>query len=316
MPSQATVEQNSHLGSRRRFSLRQREAIACALFVAPAVFGFVAFSLIPLLASAVISFTNYSLAGWPRFVGWSNYGTLFTDPLWWQSVKVTAIYALAVVPLWLINSLILALLMNQNLSGINVFRTIYYLPAMLSGVAISMLWIWLLRYHSGLINNLLQLVGIQGPNWLGDGRYALLSIIIMSQWSVGWYLPIWLGGLQAIPTELYEAVSIDGGGRWTKIRHVTLPMLSPIILYNAVMNIIWATQLFTEPFMMTGGGPQNTTLTYMLYLYRNAFTYSKMGLASAMAWLLFLVVLVLTIMVFKSSPLWVYYEAERNTDGQ
>ena len=295
----------------RRLSLSQREAIACALFIAPAVFGFLAFALIPLLLSAAISLTNYSLAGWPKFVGLTNYQTLFTDKLWWQSVRVTATYAAVVVPSWLISSLILALMMNQDLHAVRVFRTIYYLPAVLSGVATAMLWIWLLNYRSGLINTFLQFAGIQGPNWLGDKRWALFSIIMMSLWGMGWYLPIWLGGLQSIPTELYEAVEIDGGDWWAKLRHVTLPMLSPIILYNLVMNIIWATQLFTEPFVMTGGGPQFATLSYILYLYNNAFSYMKMGLATAMAWILFLVVLVLTFLVFKSSPMWVYYESER-----
>jgi multiple sugar transport system permease protein len=173
-----------------------------------------------------------------------------------------------------------------------------------------MLWIWLLNYHFGLVNTLLKLVGIRGPNWLGDRRTALLSIILMSQWSVGWYLPIWLGALQGIPTELYEAASIDGAGWWAKLRHVTLPMLSPVILYNLVMNTIWATQLFTEPFMMTGGGPQFATLSYILYLYQNAFAYSRMGLAAAMAWLMFLALLLLTVLFFRSSPVWVFYEAE------
>ncbi len=302
---------NAHSRARaRRLSLQKREAIACALFVAPAVLGFLAFSLFPLVGSALLSLTNYRLAGWPDFVGLENYRRLLGDPLWWQSVKVTAIYTVAVVPLWLVNSLALALIMNQRLRGISLFRTIYYLPSVLSGVAISMLWIWLLNYHFGLVNTLLKLVGIRGPNWLGDRRTALLSIILMSQWSVGWYLPIWLGALQGIPTELYEAASIDGAGWWAKLRHVTLPMLSPVILYNLVMNTIWATQLFTEPFMMTGGGPQFATLSYILYLYQNAFAYSRMGLAAAMAWLMFLALLLLTVLFFRSSPVWVFYEAE------
>ena len=294
-----------------RLTLQRREAIACGLFVAPAVLGFLVFSLFPLLTSAAVSLTNYSLAGWPDFVGLDNYRSLLKDPLFWQSVRVTAIYALAVVPLWLVNSLTLAMVMNRNLPGMHVFRTVYYLPAMLSGVAVSMLWIWLLNSRFGMINTFLRLLSIQGPNWLGDKRWALGSIILMSQWSVGWYLPIWLGALQGIPTELYEAVAIDGGGWWAKLRSITLPMLSPVIFYNLVMNIIWATQLFTEVFMLTHGGPQFATLSYILYLYNNAFGYQKMGLASAMSWLLFLAVLVMTLAVFRSSPMWVYYEAER-----
>lgn len=292
-------------------SLQRREAIACACFIAPAVLGFLVFSLFPLTTSALLSLTDYRLAGRPHFVGLANYATLLSDNLFWQSVRVTSIYALAVVPLWLVNSLALAILMNQNLKGMHLFRTIYYLPAMLSGVAVSMLWIWLLNQRYGLVNMLLGLIGIQGPNWLRDPRWALPSIIMVSQWSVGWYLPIWLGALQGIPTELYEAAEIDGSNWWDKIRHITVPMLSPVIFYNLVMNIIWATQLFTEVFMMTGGGPRFATLSYMLYLYQNAFSYNKMGLATAMSWLLFMAVLLLTIVAFKSSPMWVYYEAER-----
>jgi multiple sugar transport system permease protein len=294
---------------------RRREAIACALFIAPAVFGFVVFALIPLAYSAYISFTNYSLAGTPKFIGFENFRTLFTDEFWWNSVRVTLLYAVVVVPLWLVNSLTLALIMNQNIRGMNVFRTVYYLPAVLSGVAVAMLWGWLLNYRIGLINVFLGYLGFTGPNWLGDKHFALTAIIMMSQWAIGWYLPVWLGGLQSIPTEMYEAAEIDGAGRWARLLYVTLPMLSPVILYNLVMNIIWATQMFTEAFMLTGGGPQFATTSYILYLYRNAFSYMKMGLASAMGWILFLFVLSLTLLVFRSTPMWVYYESERRNNG-
>jgi len=301
------------LSIKNKFHLteRRREAIACALFIAPVVVGFLAFTLIPLLVSGVVSFTNYSLAGQPVFVGFDNYIFLFQDKFWWNSVRVTIVYAIIVVPLWLVNSLLLALLMNQNLKGVHVFRTIYYLPAVLAGVAVAVLWRWILNYRFGLMNILLGELGIAGPNWLGQKPWAFYSIILMSQYAIGWYLPIWLGGLQNIPTELYEAAEIDGADGLTKFFRITLPMLSPIILYNLVMNIIWATQLFTEPFILTGGGPQFSTTSYMMYLYNNAFSYMKMGLATAMGWILFVVVLILTLMVFKSSPMWVYYESER-----
>jgi multiple sugar transport system permease protein len=299
------------LQRRRGLSLAQREALACAFCIAPAVFGFLAFTVLPLAASAWLSFTDYNLAGWPEFIGVQNYQTLIADELFWQSVRVSLTYAAFVVPLWMINSLMLALLLNQRLRGVSLFRTIYYLPAMLSGVAVSMLWSWLFNYRSGLINSALSFLGIEGPNWLGSPDWALIALIIMSQWAVGWYLPIWLGGLQSIPSELYEAAEIDGANWWAQLWNVTLPMLSPVILYNLVMNIIWATQLFTEPLVMTDGGPRFATLSYVLYTYQNAFSYFKMGQASAMAWMMFLVVLTLTILVFKSSPMWIHYEAER-----
>jgi len=196
---------------------------------------------------------------------------------------------------------------------VSIFRTIFYLPVMLSGVAVSMLWAWLFNYRSGLINQALGVIGITGPNWLGSADWALLALILVSQWSVGWYLPIWLGGLQGIPSELYEAAEIDGAGWWSRLVNVTLPMLSPVILYNLVMNMIWAMQLFTEPLIMTDGGPKFATLSYVLYIYNNAFSYAKMGHASAMAWMLFLITLALTTLVFRSSPMWIHYEAERRS---
>jgi multiple sugar transport system permease protein len=292
-------------------TLRRREAIACALFIAPAVIGFVLFWAVPLVVSAYISLTDYALAGTPRFVGLENYQELFADDLFWQAVRVTLTYALIVVPMWIVTSLALALIMNQKLRGVMAFRTVYYLPAVLSGVATAMLWAWLFNYRSGLLNGLLNSLGLRGPNWLGDKNVALFSIILMSLWTMGWYLPIWLGGLQGIPSELYEAAEMDGANAWQRLFNVTLPMLSPVILYNLVINIIFAAQFFTEPFMMTGGGPQFATLSYVLYLYNNAFSYLKMGQATAMAWLLFLFTLALSALVFKLSPLWVHVEGER-----
>jgi multiple sugar transport system permease protein len=297
-----------------RLNLRQREAIACALFIAPAVIGFVIFWLIPLLVSAYLSFTNYAMAGWPRFVGLENYRSLLDDELWWSAVRVTLLYGISAVPLWLGSSLALALIMNQKLRGVGVFRTIYYLPAVLSGVATALLWRWMFNYRYGLINTLLKAVGIQGANWLGDEQWILPSLIWMSLWGMGWYLPIWLGGLQSIPTDLYEAAAMDGAGWWTKLRHVTLPMLSPVLLYNLLMNLIWALQLFTESMVLTSGGTHAVQLagrSYLVYLYQTGIGYLRMGPATAMAWLLFLAALLLTVTVFKSTPFWVYYEGER-----
>lgn len=294
-----------------RISLRQRESIACALFIAPAVIGFVVFAVVPLALAAYMSLIDQSIAGQPRFVGAANYQAIFADPLFWTSVSVTLRYAAAVVPMWIISSLALALLMNQPLPGVGFFRAVYYLPAVFSGVVVALLFSWMFNPRIGLINMVLEMVGIDGPNWLRDSRTALLALILLSLWGVGWYVPIWLGGLQNIPTELYEAANLDGANGLTRLRYITLPMLSPIILYNLVVNIIWALQLFTEPFMMTDGGPRFSTLSYVLYMYDNAFSYAKMGQALAMAWVLFLFSLCLTLLVFRSSPLWVFYETER-----
>ncbi len=254
-----------------RLTLRQREAIACALFILPAVLGFVVFTAAPLLASAWLSLTDYALAGWPNFVGLDNYRALLDDEFWLRSVRVTVQYAVVAVPMWLVSSLALALVMNQKLRGVAIFRTIYYLPAVLSGVATAMLWGWILNSSVGILNLSLRFVGIQGPNWLGNEDWALWSLILVSLYTMGWYLPVWLGGLQSIPTELYEAATIDGAAWWRRLLHITLPMLSPVILYNLMMNVIWALQLFTEPMIMTGGGPKFATLSYVLYLYNNGF---------------------------------------------
>jgi multiple sugar transport system permease protein len=215
------------------------------------------------------------------------------------------------LPLSLILSLGVAVLLNQRVPGIAAWRTIYVLPTVLSGAAVAILWRWLFNPEFGLLNVILGYLGIEGPNWLGDPSWALPSLAIMGLWGIGGSTLIYLSGLQGIPSDLYEAVEIDGGGRWTRFRHITLPMLSPVILFNLVIGLIGTFQFFTEAYILTRGGPENATLFYMLYLYRNAFTYFNMGYASALAWVLFMIVLVLTLAVFRTTPMWVYYEGER-----
>lgn len=297
---------------RQRLSLRTRESIAGYLFIAPAVVGFIVFLAGPFLASLLISFTDYKLLVAPQWVGLDNYRALMVDPLFWQSLKVTFQYAIIALPLGLVLSLGLAVLLNQKVRGISFWRTIYYLPAVVSGVAVAVLWSWILNPEFGLLNLLLRYFGIRGPHWLSDTRTALPALIVISLWGVGGSMVIYLAGLQGIPTELYEAAELDGAGAWRRFISVTLPMLSPVIFFNLVLGVIGSFQFFTEPFIMTRGGPENSTLTYMLYLYRNAFNYFKMGYASALAWVFFALVLVLTLAVFRSSPMWVHYESERD----
>jgi multiple sugar transport system permease protein len=292
-------------------SLRTRETLAGYLFVAPAVAGFLLFIAGPIVASLLLSLTEYRVITPPRWIGIENYRTLIGDPLFWQSLKVTCIYALVALPLGLVFSMSLAILMNQRVRGIAFWRTIYYLPAVISGAAVAVLWAWILNPEFGLLNLMLRYVGIHGPNWLSDTRTALPALIAISLWGVGGNMVIYLAGLQGIPTELYEAAELDGANAWHRLLHVTLPMLSPVIFFNLVLGLIGTFQFFTEPFVMTRGGPENSTLTYMLYLYRNAFAYGKMGYASAMAWVFFAFVLLLTLAIFRSSPLWVHYESER-----
>ena len=293
----------------RQLSLRKREALAGYLFIAPAVVGFVVFVAGPIAASLVFSLTEFRLIVPPRWTGLANYGMLVRDPLFWQSLNVTTRYALAALPLGLVCSLALAILMNQKVRGIAFWRTVYYLPAVISGVAVAVLWTWILNPEFGLLNVLLRYVGVKGPHWLGNARTALPSLVLIGLWGVGGNMVIYLAGLQGIPTELYEAAEIDGAGSTSRFTHITLPMLSPIIFFNLVMGLIGVFQFFTEPFVMTRGGPENSTLTYMLYLYRNAFSYFRMGYASALAWVFFVLVFLLTLAVFRSSPVWVYYEA-------
>jgi multiple sugar transport system permease protein len=292
-------------------SLRRREALFGFLFITPAVVGFIVFVAGPILASLYLSLTEFKIISAPRWTGLSNYINLAKDPIFWQSFKVTVLYAALSLPLSLVLSLGLAVLMNQKLKGIAFWRTVYYLPAVISGVAVAVLWRWILNPEFGLLNVLLKYIGVRGPNWLQDTRTALPSLVGISLWAIGGSMVIYLSGLQSIPTELYEAAEIDGATSWHRFRHVTLPLLSPVIFFNVVMGLIASFQWFTEPFIMTRGGPSQATLSYMLNLYNNAFQFFKMGYASAMAWVLFVLVLLLTLAVFRSSPMWVHYEAER-----
>jgi multiple sugar transport system permease protein len=265
-----------------------------------------------MLASLVISLTRWDLLSPARFVGLDNYQKMFSrDPLFWQSLKVTAIYTAAYVPLELVGGLLLALLMNQKLRLRGLFRTIYYLPSVLPGVAFVVLWMWILHPDVGLLNTLLSYVGIDGPRWLADPDWALPALLLMSIWGLGRSMVIYLASLQGLPQHLYEAAAIDGAGAWHAFWRITVPLLTPTIFFNLVLSIISTFQTFTSAFVATDGGPLDATLFYVLYLFRQAFQYFNMGYASALAWLLFVVILALTLLIVRSSRYWVYYEGER-----
>ena len=293
--------------SKRKRILKSLEGY---VYISPWLIGFLTFTAFPLLSSICISLTEWNLFSAPEFVGFANYSKLFSDPLFWQALKVTAKYVFTSVPLRLIIGFTLALLLNNNIPGMGVYRTIFYLPTVTSGVAVSLLWLWIFNPEYGILNVILQKFGIIGPAWLMSETWALPAIIIMSLWSVGGSMIIYLAGLQNIPSQLYEAVDIDGGGWLAKVWNVTLPMMTPIVFYNLVMGIIGSFQVFTDAYVMSNGGPHNATLFYVLYLYRNAFQYFEMGYASALAWVLFAIILGFTLLIFKSSPMWVYYEGE------
>jgi len=301
-----------------KLSMARREAIAGYLFIIPWILGFLAFTLGPIIASIILGFSKWNLMTPPQFTGVENYINIFKDPLFYKSLKVTFIYTIFAVPLGLFFGLLIALLMNQGVRGITIFRTIYYLPAILSGVAVAVLWQKIFNPYFGVLNPILKklhimpiLELINSPvTWLYSEFWALPAFIIMSLWGVGGSMIIYLAGLQGIPTHLYEAAEIDGASAFGRFRHVTIPMLSPIIFFNLIMGIIGSFQVFVSSYVMTGGGPNNATLFYVLNLYRQAFQYYRMGYGCALAWLLFTIIIGFTLIIWKSSPLWVYYAGE------
>ena len=290
--------------------LLRQEMVAFYLFASPWLIGLLVLTLGPMLAAVALSLTDYPVIVAPKWVGLKNYAKLVDDELVWQSLKVTFLYAAGAIPLEVITAFLVALLMNLPIRGIAAFRTIYYLPAVISGVPVALLWMWILNPEFGVLNNLLGYVGIKGPAWLFSTEWVIPAFILMSLWKIGAPMIVYLAGLQGIPQHLYEAAEIDGAGMLTRFWHVTVPMVSPVILFNAVMSVIGSFQIFTPAFVMTQGGPANASLVYVLYLYNNAFKFFRMGYAATLAWLLFFVVLALTLLVLRWSAAWVYYEGK------
>lgn len=278
------------------------------LFVSPWIVGLVLFGLGPIIASGVLGFTDYDIASSPTFVGLANYSHMLHSATFWQSFKVTVIYTFTAVPLGVIGGIILAIMLNENVKGLRFFRTAYYLPSVVSGVAVAALWGWIYNPDYGPLNKLLSLVGIQGPQWLASTSWALPALIIMSLWAVGGSMVIYLSALQQVPTMLYESARIDGANRLRQHLSVTFPMISPVIFFMLVNGIIGSFQVFTQAYVLTSGGPANATLFFVLYLYNNAFSYFKMGYASALAWALFVFIGIVTLLLFWSARFWVYYE--------
>jgi multiple sugar transport system permease protein len=281
------------------------------LFTSPYLVGLIFFTVYPIGASFYYSFCEYTGIKNPQWIGLENYTTLFNDPLFRVSLYNTVYYTMFAVPLGMITALALAVLLNNQVKGLSIFRTIFYLPSIVPVVASSVLWLWLLNPQYGLINSILDFFHIRGPGWLSDPVWAKPSLILMSLWSVGGTMIIYLAALQDVPQDLLEAAELDGASSWQKIRNITLPMISPAILFTLVTGLIGSFQYFTQAYVMTAGGPVNATHFYSLYLFRNAFSYFKMGYASAQAWILFVIVLVCTVIVFKTSARWIYYGGER-----
>lgn len=306
MPKRSTTRRARH------------ETVTFYICIAPFILGILIFDFLPLLASFILSFTKWDVLTPPVFIGLQNYITALTqDPKIPISLRVTFTYSLVAIPLRLAVALFLAILLNEATKGVGFFRTAFYMPCIVSAVAAAVLWMWLLNPQFGPIDGLLRVFGIQGPQWFTDPKFALWGLVMMSPWGAGGEMLIFLAGLKGIDKQLYEAAELDGAGRIAKFFRVTIPMISPTIFFNLVMSIIGGLQSFDTAYVIstaragTLGGPANSTLFYMVYLYNRAFAGFQMGYASALGWILFVIIMVITLLVLRSSALWVFYEAER-----
>jgi multiple sugar transport system permease protein len=308
----------------RTLSRAERRGLRTGLlFISPWLVGFFVFTLYPALASLYYSFTNFKILQTPRWVGLDNYANLLKDPLFWKSLTNTLYLTLIGVPLAILVALGVALLLNnKRVRGLGVFRTIFYLPVVIPAVAASLLWIFLLNPSFGLLNQTLAMVGIHGPGWFFDPAWAKNGLVLLMIWSAGDVVIIYLSALQGVNRQLYEAAEVDGAGSWVKLRHVTIPMISPAILFNLIVGAIAAFQAFTQAYVIGNGtshatndasigGIQNSMLLYGLNLYNNAFRYFQMGYGSALAWVLLIAILLATLVMLRVSRDRVYYESER-----
>ena len=297
----------------RRSKAFWRDTLAGYLFIMPVILGLLIWTFGPMIASLYLSFTDYPLLKAPTFIGLRNYRDMFTEEYLRvvQSLWITLLYAAMSLPLSLLGSLSAALLLNQRLSGIRFFRTAFYLPTIVPGIAMVFIWGWLLNPEFGLVNATLVKLGLPTLRWLAEPETALPSLAALTLWSIGPAMVIFLAGLQGISPELYDAAKIDGASEGREFWSITLPMLSPTIFFNLVTGLIATFQYFLPPFILTGGGPLFSTYVYNLNLYEKAFRWQQMGLAAAMAWLLFAIILGLTLLIFRSSDAYVYYEVKQ-----
>ncbi|GFI51355.1 L-arabinose transport system permease protein AraP [Lachnospiraceae bacterium] len=289
---------------------RKKDTVKFFLFISPWIIGFLLFILIPMGMSLYYSFTDWDVLTKESFVGMANYAGLFQDPLFYKSLQVTGVYTLITVPLNVFLSLMTAILLNMEGRFMAFFRTLYYIPAVLSAVVVAILWQWIFNSKYGLLNDVLTKFGIEGPRWLSDPQWVMPALVIMSIWGIGGGIIMYLAGLQAVPKDLYEAATLDGARFWKKLFHITIPSMSPIILFTFLTSLIATLQTFSQAYIMTSGGPNHATLFYAYYLYQNGVVYKKMGKACAMAWLFFIAVMLLSLVVLKVSGKVVYYESE------
>lgn len=316
-PSAARPVVQRRLGWSNRRRVRRREWLGL-LYIAPWIAGFLIFTAYPFTQSFYLSFTNWKGIGAKRFVGADNYVRVFTDdPLFFKSIGNTLIYTAISLPAGMLLAFLLAMLLNESVRMMPLFRTFFYLPSLTSGVATVVLWVFILG-RDGALNRFLAVFGIEGPSWFSSTRWALPGLMIMSLWGIGGTMIIYLAALQGVPRELYDAAEIDGARALQRTRYVTLPMMTPSIFLTLVLGIIGSFQTFEASLIATNGGPSDSTLFVLLHVYNNAFRYFRLGYASAIAWVLFVIILAFTLLQFRLARRWVYYESERpgqNTEG-
>jgi multiple sugar transport system permease protein len=309
------VQSKAEPAVKRRSKIRRQNNLMGYLFLSPWLIGFFVFTLLPIVASLVLAFTNYDIFTPPQWVGLDNFRRMFfEDRRYWRSVKATFYYVFTAVPLRLVTALAIAMLLNRGRRLVGIYRAAYYAPSIVGGsVAVAVMWRRVFGGQSqGLVNFILARFGIPYVNWLTNPKTAIWTLITLAAWQFGSPMLIFLAGLKQIPAELYESASIDGSGAWDKFTKITLPMLTPVILFNLVMQMISGFLVFTQALIVTRGRPLDTTNFYALYLYLRAFEGREMGYGSAMAWVLLLVIAFFTALVFRSSSYWVYYESERS----
>ena len=301
-----------------RSTLARREAIEGLLYISPFLLGFIIFTAYPMIASFYLSFTKYNIVNPPLWIGLDNYNqAFFKDDQFWGALRHTAYFALLNVTFGIAGSLGAAMLLNQGFRGTTTFRTFFFLPSVTPIIASALLWTWIFQPNIGLLNYVLGLAHIPGPAWLQSSYWAVPSIAIISLWGTfgGTRMIIFLAALQSVPQEMYEAAEIDGAGRWRKFWHITLPLISPTMFFNVVLTIIGSLSVFSLAYIATGGGPNYATYVYVYHLFKNAFEFSQMGYAAALAWLFFIIVLVLTLFQFRLSNRWVYYAGGDTREG-
>ena len=288
---------------------QRRDAQMGILFATPWIFGFLIFLAYPLISSLFYSFTSYSILKPPAYIGLDNYRELFHDSVFYTSLSNTLLYAVGAVPLSTVVAISLAMLLNTKVKGMAFYRTMFFLPSLVPMVALGTLFLWVFNGEYGLLNNALRGINVTPPNWLNDPNWAKWTLVLIAMWGCGQAMIIYLAGLQDVPVSLYEAAELDGANSWSKTRNVTIPMLSPVILFNVVMGMIGSLQVFAVPYVMfPGGAPARSTYFFTSYLYDNAFQFQRMGYASAMGWILFGITLVLTLVSMKLSDKHVHYE--------